>query len=107
LTLLHLFAEGFEINEDKLGFDVITSVGPGGNYLEHEHTLKNFRQELWFPKLLDRNFFEVWDREGRLTLEERILDHLDSILKNHEVDPIDKNLEKEIERIVSHANKRA
>ncbi len=107
ISYVEKIAEGFEINEEKLGFDVITSVGPGGNYLEHEHTLKNFRQELWFPKLLDRNFFEVWDREGRLTMEERIMDHLENILKNHEVDPIDKNLEEEIDRIVSHANKRA
>ena len=34
---------GIPVNEDSLAIDVIERVGPGGHYLQDQHTLDNFR----------------------------------------------------------------
>ena len=36
---------GFKITPELMGLDVIRSVGPGGDYLAEEHTLKYYRSE--------------------------------------------------------------
>jgi len=45
---------GFQVDEDTLAEEVMTRVGVRGNFLTEEHTLRHFRQELWFPRLCDR-----------------------------------------------------
>jgi trimethylamine---corrinoid protein Co-methyltransferase len=45
---------GMEVNAESLALDVIAEVGHRGNYLSVDHTLRNFRSELFLPKFLDR-----------------------------------------------------
>lgn len=51
---------GIEVNEDSLAVDVITKVGPGGNFLTEEHTLKYMRTELFSPRVSDRRGYQGW-----------------------------------------------
>lgn len=41
--------EGFTVDMDRLASSVVAEVGPGGNYLAHEHTVRYFREEVWLP----------------------------------------------------------
>jgi trimethylamine--corrinoid protein Co-methyltransferase len=45
---------GIEVDSDSLGVEVIQRVGIGGEFLTDEHTMKNFRRNLWIPPLSDR-----------------------------------------------------
>jgi trimethylamine--corrinoid protein Co-methyltransferase len=47
--------KGIDVNVEKLAFDVIKEVGPGGNYLSSRHTLKYYRSEYLEPMLLPRS----------------------------------------------------
>lgn len=58
------FMRGFDINETTLARDVIERVGPGGTYLAEEHTLRNYRQELWRARLLNRDNPDIWLAKG-------------------------------------------
>ncbi len=40
----------FSVDEDTLGFDAISKVGPGGNFLGLKHTLEHFQKEIWLKK---------------------------------------------------------
>jgi hypothetical protein len=40
------------VNDEEMAMEVIKSVGPGGEFISHEHTFQNFRK-LSAPKLLD------------------------------------------------------
>ncbi len=51
---------GIEINEDSLAYDVIAGVGPGGNYLSEEHTLRYMRTESFAPRASDRQPYQQW-----------------------------------------------
>ena len=61
-SFLGRFAAGARVDAEQIALEVITSVGSGivGSYLESEHTLRNYRQNLWFPRLVDRS---VWTSE--------------------------------------------
>ncbi len=47
--------KGIEVDADKVAFDIIKEVGPGGNFMSSKHTLKHFRGEYLEPVLLPRS----------------------------------------------------
>lgn len=55
---------GIEVNGDTLAYDVIAAVGPGGNYLGEEHTLKYMRTESFAPRASDRQQYKHWIDAG-------------------------------------------
>jgi len=42
------FLRTFTVDEASAALDVIREVGPGGSFLNHPHTMKNFRSQLFF-----------------------------------------------------------
>ena len=58
------FLSTYEINDETLALDVIDEVGPGGDFLTHEHTLARYRQDVWFPTVFDRQTYENWSAGG-------------------------------------------
>lgn len=94
-------SNGIKVNEDTLATEVINRVGPGGQYLTKPHTFKNFREQLWQSNLMDREPKDKWDEAGSKTMGDRIKEKIDSILKNHEVEPISKSAQDEIYKILS------
>jgi trimethylamine---corrinoid protein Co-methyltransferase len=49
---------GFEINDDTLALDMVKKVGPGGHFMEEDHTLDQFRKVIWYPSIFDRNRYD-------------------------------------------------
>ena len=96
---------GMDVSDDTLAVDVIASTGPGGNYLAHDHTLAHFRNELWFPTLLDRDFFESWEKQGRPTMQDRIVVSLEALLQEHKPAPLEAGLDAELHRITDAARR--
>jgi trimethylamine--corrinoid protein Co-methyltransferase len=45
---------GITVTEETLAVDLIDEVGQRGSFLSTNHTLKHFRRESFFPRLLDR-----------------------------------------------------
>jgi trimethylamine---corrinoid protein Co-methyltransferase len=95
---------GFSVNDGSLAEAVIAETGPGGNYLAAEHTVRNFRKELWLPdELWMRNSYEGWLEDGSVGMAERAISKVDQILANHQVEPLDPRLVREIDRITKIA----
>ena len=96
---------GIEVTDETLGLDVVREVGHDRGYLAHEHTVAHFRKELWFPHLLDRQFWEKWVEEGALTLHDRAREAKDLILGTHEPEPLDDDTTGELARVVEAARR--
>jgi trimethylamine--corrinoid protein Co-methyltransferase len=95
---------GFEVNSDTLATCVVNAVGPGGNYLAEEHTVKHFRKELWLcGQAWTRQSWDAWESEGSKSMAERVADEVSRILATHKPEPIDDSLAREIDRIVECA----
>ncbi|MFA5863927.1 MAG: trimethylamine methyltransferase family protein [Phycisphaerae bacterium] len=67
---------GFEIDETALALEVIHRVGPGGNFLEEQHTLDHFRNNTWYPSLFSREHHEKEQGKDLLTLAHERAIHL-------------------------------
>ena len=79
-------------------------MGPGGNYVQEEHTFDNFRKELWMPTLLTRQGYDEWKAAGEKTMEQRVRERILNILKTHEVPPLPDEVLAGIERIKRKAD---
>lgn len=51
IGMVERYVKGLRIDEESLAVDVIKQVGPGGEFLTHEHTFQLFRKELWAPEI--------------------------------------------------------
>jgi trimethylamine--corrinoid protein Co-methyltransferase len=94
-----------EFSDEALGLDVVEQVGPDGTFIDTRHTAKHFRKELWFPKLLDRKFYQAWQDAGAASTEDRCRARKDEILAHHVPQPVPPELDKELDRIVAAARK--
>jgi len=97
--------EGFEIDDERLAADAITRVGPGGNFVADEHTLKFLRGERYVPSLLYRNSREAWEASGARTFVERAKEKAMTILQEHRPNPLPEDVSKALDDLVSHALK--
>jgi len=57
---------GIEVSPETLALDTIDEVGPGGDYLMTEHTLRHYKS-CWYPETLDRRTHQSWVDAGRPT----------------------------------------
>ncbi len=57
--------QGILIDDEATELSIFRDVGPGGNFIGHDHTLEHFRKEMWIPKISDRGSF-VQDEDPQL-----------------------------------------
>ena len=93
--------QGFEIDEERLGANVISKVGPGGNFVAEEHTLKYLRGERYVPSLLYRDSREAWEASGSKTFVARAKDRALSILEEHQPNPLPEDISNELDKHVA------
>lgn len=94
-----------DLSDEALGIDEIEQVGPGGRFIDREHTAAHFRRELWFPRLLDRDYYQIWMDSGARSTEERCRQAKEEILREHHPEPLSEDLQREIDSIVDLARK--
>lgn len=72
--------QGIEVNEETLAYDLIKSVGPGGNFVSARHTRQHMRNEHYSPSLSDRDTREEWESRGSKVTWERAAERVKEIL---------------------------
>jgi len=85
------FIRGVEVNADTLARSVIEQVGPGGHYLQEDHTYDHFRDQLWTPSLMARQNYEDWQLAGSKDMAQRIHEKVLGLIENHQVPPLPDN----------------
>jgi trimethylamine---corrinoid protein Co-methyltransferase len=93
------FMQGVRLDDTSLALDVIDELGPGGEFLSHEHTLENWRQA-WLPRLFDRRSWNTWQEQGAPAFGERLRDQTVALLDEHQVQPLPDGVEAEIDHIL-------
>jgi len=70
MSYFERLVRGIAVDDDRLAEDVIAEVAPRGAYfLNHDHTAKYFRDELWLPELVDRRVPMAWAQDPRTMLD--------------------------------------
>jgi trimethylamine--corrinoid protein Co-methyltransferase len=75
--------EGIKVDDDRLAFDLIKQVGPGGNFVTTKHTRCFMRSEHYQPSVSDRDSREEWEAKGGKTTWERAAERVKEIIANH------------------------
>ncbi|MDR3578078.1 MAG: trimethylamine methyltransferase family protein [Anaerolineaceae bacterium] len=55
-------AEGIEITPETIALDQLRLAGPGGQFMNQDYTLYNYRRQQWQPELTNRLEWEQWQR---------------------------------------------
>ncbi len=71
------YSRGVRVDNESLTLDLIKKVGPGGHFLNEEHTLANFKQ-IWYPNLFSRRMSQGSESEVRGRIRQRLLDIRDN-----------------------------
>ncbi len=94
---------GYEVNPDTLAFDIIKEVGPGGHFLDKDHTFDHFRTEFYQPQLSNRDDYVSWQEKGSPQSMETANKKYKEILETYEAPElpvdVDKDLLKFIEKL--------
>jgi trimethylamine--corrinoid protein Co-methyltransferase len=104
IALADHLMKGIEVTPETLMLDELHQIGPGGHFLNTETTHSRFK-DFWYPTILSRDIRETWLAEGELPLSERIKQKVNTLLEDHQVDPLNKDAKKELEKILKRAEK--
>jgi trimethylamine--corrinoid protein Co-methyltransferase len=97
---------GIGVREDELAVDLIKKVGPGGSFLKEKHTLKHYRDSLWFPPLGRRMPLQTWLKEGKPTYRDEAFKVANKLLEETEIPDLPRDIDKELVNIIKTAEKR-
>lgn len=93
------YAQGIEVSAETIAEDVINAVGPTGNFLGEEHTMRHFR-ERWMAKIAIRDTYENWKLMGGKDMRQRCVEKVDEIIANGPTTNRDPKLLKELDDII-------
>ena len=110
LLLDREFTEGLKhleppvVDKDTIGLDTILDIGFGieRNYLDTEHTVKNFRSCLWEPKFFDTS---GWDGESEAGQLKKAADRIKSLLEEYKKPEVDPGKLAKVRQVVDKAKK--
>ena len=94
--------KGITVSDEEMALEVVKQVGPGGEFISHEHTFKNFRK-LSAPKLIDRYNRESWKAAGGTDIVQRSYEKAREILETFKPEPLPENVQKQLREIVKEA----
>ncbi len=105
LGLFFRAARGISVNSETLAQDLIEKIGPGGHYLSAEHTRKYYSIEHHISELCDRTVRAEWEKAQSKDIVQRAREKASKLLRDHSVQPLDHDIEKEFQSILSKADK--
>jgi trimethylamine--corrinoid protein Co-methyltransferase len=97
---------GIGVNDDELAVDLIKKVGPGGSFLKEKHTLKHYRDSLWFPPLGRRMPLQTWLKEGKPMYRDEAFKTARKLLEEVDIPKLPRDIDRELLNIVKTAEKR-
>ena len=87
-------------DRDALAVDVIGDIGPGGHFIEHNHTLENYRSEFSIESLFGSQDYEKWRATGKRDAVHLARDKALQLIDSYEKPPMDPGLAQDIDAYV-------
>ena len=97
-SMVKRFAGGIEVTDASLCLNLIDEIGPGGNYMSHEHTCQHFR-DMWAPRVFDRANIELLEKGYALDSAERAQQRAREIMQTHHPEPIPEGALKDLDEV--------
>ena len=98
IGMVHRILGGIAVNEDTLAFEVIESVGPGGNFVAEDHTVDHMLDEFFYPDLSVRCNFDIWEEQGQPDMLRRAKETVNNILEDGREGSLEQDLILELKK---------
>ncbi|MBU2601794.1 MAG: trimethylamine methyltransferase family protein [Actinobacteria bacterium] len=92
--------QGIDLSGLDEAVALIEEVGPGGEYITHDHTFAHMR-ELSSSSIFDRKARELWERDGSKSAADRAYVEARRILASHEPAPLDDGVTEKLDAILA------
>lgn len=96
---------GIPLTDEDLSLDIIAAVGPGGEYITHEHTFKHMQQQSQVD-LFDRNTREAWEADGLKNIVDESYAKALHILESHSPEPLSNSVQDSLNQIFTETEER-
>ncbi len=97
---------GIDFSPETLALDTIQRVGPAGQFMTEDHTVRHFRSELFRPRLSNRAAFAQWEEAGSKDITQQATEEAERILREHQPAPLPAEVERELWAMVRMAESR-
>jgi trimethylamine--corrinoid protein Co-methyltransferase len=92
--------DGFSVDQERIALDLIAAQGPGGQFLQEDHTLQHYRQEMWIPTLSDRAPTDSWKQKGGLDVRARARQLIREKFEHYQPLSLPKNMPARLQAII-------
>ena len=92
--------KAYAVNADTLALDVIKAVGPGGHYLDRDHTFEHFRSEFYQPMISNRDNFDNWQAGGEQQIQEKANQKVKQILADFNTPDLPADADKDLKHFI-------
>ena len=99
LAMIEQVSRGIVVNDETLMVDEIHKVGPHGDFLSLDSTLKHMREQSQ-PQLMERRGRQEWEADGATDMYARARSRTREIMTNHEPLPVDPDVVKQMRAFV-------
>ncbi len=91
------FMRGVPVTKETMAIDLIDKVGPGGHYLQEDHTMDHFR-DIRYSGLFERMVYDQWQNAGAMRFDDRLQQITLDKMKHHP-EPLPEDVIKELDKM--------
>ncbi len=102
ISYVKRFVRGLKYDEESFAVDLIDKVGYGGDFVSQSHTMKHFKEEVYYPKFMNRKQYPSWDRDGKPELNKKLNIAVHKIIDNECENYLDSRTSKVFEEIIEN-----
>lgn len=96
-----IFNLGLETDDNAFARQAYEEVQAGGHFLGSSHTMENYQDAFYEPKLSDSENVESWEEQGSKDMRTRAYERWNEMLKHYQPPPIDAAKKEELSDYVA------
>jgi trimethylamine:corrinoid methyltransferase-like protein len=100
VELAHCMQQGIQVDDDTLALAESKEVGPRGDFLSLDHTVKHCRRHQWKTRYFRQKPGLTPEEQDEIDIMAWIKDDLRDILENYRSEPLSEQIAKEVDAIL-------
>jgi len=97
--------EGIAQRDEPIATELLKDVKPDSHFLSSPHTLRWFREELYFPSIIERRTYGEWQKQGGKSLADKAAERVEDFLRKEVSPPLSDDLQKALQQLASRESR--
>jgi trimethylamine--corrinoid protein Co-methyltransferase len=95
--------EGFSVNDETIGLDIIKNVGSDGTFLNTKQTRTIWKSEDYMPAIFDKSSYQEWLGSSKKSVIDKAKEKYEEIIATYKPKSLTSQQDSEIDRILKEA----